>query len=617
METLLFCTRDAEFLSEKLGKVLDGKVELWGADDHLGEMIYSAAQYYWRQHQKEAKPISVRQVTVSEPGGKARIVTCGPWWLQVVQQPTCHLLCEILAKHPAAHSVMLRADQAWQSLSVWQNYPQDHLIDGHWVLSSDLKSATDTIDYKVADAELYGFCEAIGYLELYESIKEFASPRLVHMPSHELLVTARGIPMGEPMAKPCLILLGLCVERIALAKFLRVPILTMLGGIPKWRVFHLGGDDHVVAGPKGYLDGITREHRRVGGIPSLGKHGLSRTAVVYTEKLLYFKGMKINIPQKEVDNVYDQSIFIDSIKIRNLSPFRKGCERENEVSSYIGKCKAVANSCMYLKGNMKVKGRISISRLVFRFRRFLPTPQRRTLSAIVAMPPSLGGLGLSVNVERSAEKLPEIFRKAYRAILDGKDTEFKIRSVLTGMWKPHARRNVRIDDFSQLFKDQVLEQWGSKDIVWVREKFDPSGQMSNARLIAEARNHDIYTIDAMDALVEKPYIVRKLLEGKQDDFSLRVVPIRVRVSRAWERLEALPIVTESEAISFADVPLASKAAKELRFVDLSEITTAGFDPLGNAIDETSDEVDWSAVEFKDIPLKQLILLGSPGLSITM
>jgi hypothetical protein len=343
---------------------------------------------------------------------------------------------------------------------------------------------------------------------------------------------------------------------------------------------------------------------------------LSRTAVAYTEKLLWIRG-KLSIPQKDVDKVYAESIFVDSIKIRNISPFRKGCERENEVSSYIGKCKAVANSIMYLKGDMATKGRIAISRLRYRFQRFLPKTTNRTLSAIVSMPTPLGGLGLTTNVQRSGETLPEIFRKAYQVILDGQDPEYKVRRVLTGMWKPQSRRNVRIDDFSRGFQDQVLEQFGTKPLDWVRERLDPKGEMSNARLIAMAKKESIYTVDELDSLVEKPYIVRKLLQGQQDDKSLRVVPIKDRVSRAWSLLEAMPTVVNAQPILLARLDAASKACRELRFIDLSEETTAALDESGEAIDETSDEVDWSKVSFVEMTLKQMLLLGAPGLTLTL
>jgi hypothetical protein len=606
---------DAEFLSEKLGKILDRKVELWGADDHFGEVIFLAACHRYDAWKRQGTALPVRQVTISEPGGKARIVTCGPWWVQVAMQPYTHLLCQWLSRIPAAHSCLLRADQAWQSLSVWQHYPQDSLIPGHKVLSSDLKSATDLIDFRIAKAELRGFCEATNTRWIFDHLEPFISPRLVNYPDRSIGLTRRGIPMGEPLAKPLLILLGLCVERIALAHYLQKPVNDRLGNMPPWRIFHLGGDDHIAAGPPEYLNGITTQHRRVGGIPSSGKHGLSDVAVVYTEKLLYFKGMRIAIPMNRVDSVYEESIFIDSIKVRNISPFRKGCERENEVSSWIGKCKATANSIRYLKGPMKVKGRIAISRLQYRFGEYLPSDNHATLRAVCALPAPLGGLGLTTNEQRSFEKLPEIFRKALKVVADGLDVQYKVRDVLLSTWKPQAKRNVRIDDYSQHVLDQVLERFTLLSYEDVKGQLDPEGKLSGAKVRDLAKKSDIYTVDDLRYLTEKPYIVRQLLLGKQDDNSLRVAPMKVRLWRTWNELEKLELVTSSAPLEPGGLNQAMKKAAEPVFLDLKEITTVAVDEGGDAIDPMSDTVDWEKVNFVDLTLKQMFLRGAPDLSV--
>jgi hypothetical protein len=489
------------------------------------------------------------------------------------------------------------------------------LIEGHKVLSSDLKSATDLIDFRIAKAELRGFCENTRTMWVYDALVDFISPRLVTFPDMSSMKTRRGIPMGEPLAKPLLILLGLCVERIALSHYIKRPINDRLGSIPSWRVFHLGGDDHIAAGPPEYLNGITTQHRRVGGIPSAGKHGLSTVAVVYTEKLLYFSGKSLNIPMNQVDNVYEDSIFIDSIKIRNISPFRKGCERENEVSSWIGKCKAVANSIRYLKDPMKVKGRIAISRLQYRFGEYLPSDKHPTLKAVCAMAAPLGGLGLTTNAERSFEKLPEIFRKALKVIKDGLDTTYKVRDVLSGTWKPQSKRNVKIDDFSRDALNQVLERFTPMSYEDVRSVIDPNRVLSGAKVRDLARKQDIHAVSDLTALLEKPYIVRKLLLGQQDDKSLKVAPMRVRLKRTWDGLEDLELVTKSPALCVEELEEARKKSAEPVYLDLKELTTIGVDENGEAISGEDDTVDYTKVTFIDVTLKHMFLKGSPVLTV--
>jgi hypothetical protein len=239
------------------------------------------------------------------------------------------------------------------------------------------------------------------------------------------------------------------------------------------------------------------------------------------------------------------------------------------------------------------------------------------MTAVVAMPTPLGGLGLSTNVQRSAENLPEIFRKAYKAVLDGLDTKYEVRGALYGMWKPQAKRGVKVDDFQQNALDQILEQFDLMSYNDVKSKVDPQGQLTGARVRSEARKRDIYTVDDLTALLEKPYIVRKLLTGESGENSLRVAPIKHRLSRCWTILESLEIVNQSEPIQLSLIDAARKKAAEPTYIDLGQVTTVAVDPLGNAIDPTTDEVDWEKVEFLDLNLKEMLLRGSPVLSVTV
>jgi hypothetical protein len=379
-------------------------------------------------------------------------------------------------------------------------------------------------------------------------------------------------------------------------------------------VFHLGGDDHIAIGPREYLNGITAEHRRIGGQPSMDKHGISKVAVVYTENLLYFRDKIISIPVNDVDRRYDESIFIDSIKVRNLSPFRKGSERENEVSSWIGKCKATAGSIAYLKGNMKLKGRIAISRLLYRFQRNLPKEHQSSMKAVIAMPVPLGGLGMTVNLERSAENLPILWRKAFNVILRGEDTSLQVRRALTGMWKPHGQRGIQTDGFLDNVEGQILERFARMSLDEVREIVDPEQTETLARVFYMAKEKGYYPADSLRELVEKPYVVRRLLQVTATDKTLRVLPMRFRMRACWNKLEAMPLVVNSEPILGSQIGEAAKMARGQFFVNLNEETTIAVDPTGSAVDTESDSVDWSKVDFKEVTLKAMLLQGAPSLT---
>jgi len=309
--------------------------------------------------------------------------------------------------------------------------------------------------------------------------------------------------------------------------------------------------------------------------------------------------------------------------MRNTSPFRKGCERENETSSYIGKCKAVSRSIAYLKDSMKTKGRIAIDRLRYRFSKDLPKTTNRTLSSIVSMPESLGGLGLTVNLERSAENLPEIFRKAYQAILDGKDTSLQIRRCLSSMWKPQMKRGVKVDDFIQNAESQILQIFGM-DLSFeeASDEVDPNRIYSNAFRVSLLKRKNIYPVDEIRELVEKPYIVRKLLQGMgEGQETLKVLPIRKRVERAWNTLETIDCVKSAKPISITEIGKAARKARETFFIDLNYMTTCMTLTVENpqilVLDDYGFAISGGRNDIVDLTLKELLLRGCPSLNTTL
>lgn len=136
--------------------------------------------------------------------------------------------------------------------------------------------------------------------------------------------------MGEPLSKISLILLGVAMEEIAFSDYTGQSLSRERTVPTTWRTFHLGGDDHLAVGPKGYLKAITKNHLRSGSIISKPKHRMSNRLVVYTEKVLLFRDRTINKTVRDVQRNPRDSIFIDSIKIRLMSPFTKATMSQND-----------------------------------------------------------------------------------------------------------------------------------------------------------------------------------------------------------------------------------------------------------------------------------------------
>merc|ERR1712241_1563349 len=86
----------------------------------------------------------------------------------------------------------------------------------------------------------------------------------------------------------------------------------------EWRLVHIGGDDHLLHGPPGYLKLMTSNLEKSGAMISIEKHGISKKAVKYTEKFInirnIMKNIKRNLPLNPEDP--NDAIIVDSIKVR-------------------------------------------------------------------------------------------------------------------------------------------------------------------------------------------------------------------------------------------------------------------------------------------------------------
>jgi hypothetical protein len=220
-------------------------------------------------------------------------------------------------------------------------------------LSSDLSEATDTIPRIISKSLLEGFKEGLGYSSpLYDiSVSLIEMDRLCLVEQEDnVFVATRGVFMGEPLAKTVLTLLNLSCEEVAIRKFLgydyKHPV--QVG----WRCFQVSGDDHIAIGPIEYLREITRTHLRSGSKISPEKHGISKRFVKFGEKILDIRNVRnLTWTPKNINYTfenYEQSPFVDSIKIRLLSPCSKNNDNFNERNVAVGKAKSLGNTLRWL-----------------------------------------------------------------------------------------------------------------------------------------------------------------------------------------------------------------------------------------------------------------------------
>jgi hypothetical protein len=401
-----------------------------GFDEAIGEQILMVA-YFAMQNELTSAGILLRVLTVTEPGCKARIVTTGPWWLYVLQQALAHITRGFLASHPSCEAGMARTDQAWQYLYLARKADFSSLKGNLLCLSSDLKSATDAIPKEVAVQVLQGFTDGLGY---YSPLTRIAvdlllAPRICLIEKEGIVFTSRrGVFMGEPLAKTILTLVNLVAEEISLRKYLKRDITKPIQ-VP-WRCFAIAGDDHIAIGPLKYLEGITAAHIRLGSKISPDKHGHSSIAVRYCEKILKVSNFRNRRWDPKTINddpeSYQASPFIDSIKVRLLSPCSKNNESFNDRNTAVGKASSLGRTLRWMPDDLfdyKWK-RLVRDRFFQRMGSLLPDSSSGVFWHLL-LPEDLGGLGLWLpeEIPDIAARIPDPTKSFLVDLLEGNADE--------------------------------------------------------------------------------------------------------------------------------------------------------------------------------------------------
>lgn len=316
-----------EFGSEYEVRLPFGNVQgFLGHDGALGQQILACAIITGRES-LESGAYSCRVSTLPESGGKVRIATTSPWWVLASMQGPGHVLRDMLKWFPECTDGLTRGQQAWNIMNALRGDVKGrHLI-------SDLESATDALSRDVLKSMYDGFLEGAGINNPFfqwASRLAFAD-KIITLPCKRTFVATSGVLMGEPMTKGLLTLYNLVIGQIAARRCSFPP-----------RIFRIGGDDHFAIGPDNYLKSITQVHMELGSLISKSKHGIPAIAGKYCEGLLYFKSYDRSIKtwtlSKQPDKIAN-CIFVDTLKLKLLSPYGSRVFDSDEKNQAIGKAR--------------------------------------------------------------------------------------------------------------------------------------------------------------------------------------------------------------------------------------------------------------------------------------
>lgn len=255
--------------------------------------------------------------------------------------------------------------------------------------------------------------------------------------------------------------------------------------------------------------------------------------------------------------------------------------------------------------------RTIINRLRYKFRDFIKGPHHRTISSIVALPTELGGLGLTYDL-RWVDTLPEIWNKAIRGMIFQSMDMLRIKNALSGIFVNTNDRGIAKSNYVNC--SQVLENPGNLDSISFQEAELILGLQGSFReKIANARKLGWWSLQDLPKLVERPFLFRKLLEGKQKGKYYRTEPIHKRIAKAWDTLAGLQLAGDGSPLTEDEISMAIGISKNLLFVDINMMTTIA------VVDRrTVDPADpWLTADFRDVSMKDALTFGEPSMAVVL
>jgi len=551
-----------KFLERVVTKQGDEDAEVPGLDEATGhQMLYVAYKCYMEETQ--GYHINCRAEVVPEMGNKARWVTLTPWWVNVLQAPFSHYLIDALKYHPAVFSSFHRQDQAWEaSKGLAKRGP---LRENEWVLSSDLKDATNAQTWPVTRGLIHGFLEGFKGTCSWQYINivmDMIGPRYVHFPNGEGVLSTVGIMMGEAIAKPSLTLLNLAIEeRAFILSHGNILLLYSNRYDPNGRRYiHIGGDDHIAVGERGYLDMITDGHRAAGSHISPGQHGYSRRLVKYTERLLNLENLRF---RKIIDTEdHNRSIIVDSIKVRLMERGSTSQHVREDKNTAIGKSMTFGGCIRWLPKDQIFWPRWKLesirSLFVNRMGSFLPSMHKHPgLFNHILLPKQVGGLELYLDGEilDAVKRSPLLTRLIISCISRGINVSDEMRKMRRLNTNPSVRGVSSIKELQEELCDHIYSQpetYGLISFKEVQGMYPLIEVGDNRRLLHRANMDGIVTVEEFSKRIKRGTLFQTLLLQAEPIKNYNTRPIDQTYSSLWNQLTETLIEKSGYCLDLAE-----------------------------------------------------------------
>jgi len=258
-----------------------------------------------------------------------------------------------------------------------------------------------------------------------------------------------------------------------------------------------------------------------------------------------------SITPRQINNssdFYEKSVWVDSIKVRLLSPLSKSMDVEDDRNIAIGKARSLSRSLEWLNPDFFANAwcDMVLARFSQRMYPYLPKPigKDRSLWFQLKLPPEYGGLGLKFKNERLQDiilhcpKPTRAYVKLLAKRLDGNNVTISdtvVRSFKR-LCTANSARGIKSEYDST---EEILLKMKPKDLLTLRSELSLSSELPIRLVLRRAQAAGYYPMDKAVEQLSRCFIFLDALRGRRRE-SYKTVSWRNRYWHLWKVLDAEP-----------------------------------------------------------------------------
>jgi len=325
------------------------------------------------------------------------------------------------------------------------------------------------------------------------------------------------------------------------------------GGTCNWRTFHVGGDDVLAIGPEDYLNEISEVFVEMGSEVSPDKHGIHHVVGRYTEKLLETKKLTRRFRVMDIINDYENHPWIESVKVRLLSPTSKSTEVVNDRNVAIGKARSLGKELRYLPESVlpgKTRNLIR-DRFVQRMGPLLP-PRTTSTYWHLLLPATFGGLDLYTDhdLPEMVVRLPSVSKWLIQEYLNKSLPEGALRDFKC-LPRNASFRGYTLKDSLETRLPSILDSMGfylmfrSSSFRELKKTYDLMG-LPETVIASKLNQKGWFMKEDVESLILRPVLFSEILTGEAKSNPYNTERLQSRFGSLWEKYDFEPSVEFTE-----------------------------------------------------------------------